>query len=1013
MEATEDGVATGAGCTAMTNGHVGGSSPESDSATVTKTQPTIIEAFRSSENFGENSSDVEKFASKLTEMTDIGDKATTKEKQYEESALKAMTEKSDDSELSSTTEMTLDQKQKVKTSDTGAVTSQFAENQEKKHELATSSTDRIGDNITATVSTSEKSHEKSSMSVETSEEGPNTVLFDVGSDSASNSLKETKGENFSSSRKVERSKSEQQFQYSTSDETNNVTDGGGSATDKAGKVDYSKRFDDLFDQRGEYRRQRPRSYDIADSHGGLEDVDRDAGQSYSSRSRQVGFRDQVEEFGIETGVRSEHARPDLDLQSDYALGSRSSQGLSQHYYGTSRSLDDELEGPDRRPEYGTSWGVSSDRKTADDLVRRILSESRVGGGGRGAVYEDDRRLPPPPSASLRGFEERSFSPTLPAAGRRERIKVDMADGGIIDNSTTMAERDDLESEMKRHAVTNEVRDELQTSSSLASDSMEFAGSERTGRLMEERLPPLPLRPAPRDQEMSLLDRRLASMGFDKKLNQQVVLGDSGGAICGEGYVETTYISKKKPPGLIAGDADELDEEINKLRSNYRENLERRNRILYDDFGEDERRLEERPPPPPLATAGYIPPPLATAGYIPPPLATAGYIPPPLATAGYIPPPLATAGYIPRGRMVRQGYVEDGEDVPYDPPPRPPKKPSLPDEAFIPKRRAETEEVVKEKSKSIREMVERQSGVLEKLREASNSFDDLSEEVKAIKQQLAANQTRRTFTMSDEFDQGDEEDSDAGPPDYGSYGGSNYEYKGYVSRAERARLEREQEEEDTGRPGSSYRDRQYGALDDTYVPYVPLKQRYDTLSRSMSTDDYGEVERRGRNRFDYQDDDDVPGYGSTPTYSSGGYSSVSSYSSSITSSSYKSKPTFTRANTLSDFNFDRPSVGSYGGYSRSDRYDRPSSFSSRFLDKVRDRKQSGETPGGQRDKPFKSRFLRDTFTPSSGDASSSYVSRSSNVSSVSSSQSVSTSGAGTTDATPKESATTPETKPAED
>ena len=48
----------------------------------------------------------------------------------------------------------------------------------------------------------------------------------------------------------------------------------------------------------------------------------------------------------------------------------------------------------------------------------------------------------------------------------------------------------------------------------------------------------------------------------------------------------------------------------------------------------------------------------------------------------------------------------------------PKEPVIPDEDFIPKKRAETDEIVKEKTVSARMMVNQQSNVIDKLRSTS-------------------------------------------------------------------------------------------------------------------------------------------------------------------------------------------------------------------------------------------------------------------------------------------------------
>ncbi len=114
----------------------------------------------------------------------------------------------------------------------------------------------------------------------------------------------------------------------------------------------------------------------------------------------------------------------------------------------------------------------------------------------------------------------------------------------------------------------------------------------------------------------------------------------------------------------------------------------------------------------------------------------GYGPPP----GYGLPQGFRGG---RGRFARQQYIDD-EDM-YGPP----MVPLFRDEEFVPQKRDETEEYVKEKTANIRGMVDRQTVVLENLRKASESFDELTDEIKNIRQAFIENQARRAMLFHDD------------------------------------------------------------------------------------------------------------------------------------------------------------------------------------------------------------------------------------------------------------------------
>ncbi|KAK2183098.1 hypothetical protein NP493_323g01010 [Ridgeia piscesae] len=283
-----------------------------------------------------------------------------------------------------------------------------------------------------------------------------------------------------------------------------------------------------------------------------------------------------------------------------------------------------------------------------------------------------------------------------------------------------------------------------------------------------------------------------------------------------------------------------------------------------------------------------------------------------------------------------------------------------DSEFVPQRREETEEVVKEKTTDIRNMVDKQATVLQKLKEASESFDDISAEIRAIKQDFLESQYRRSFMM-------DDDDYDDRPPYY-SYQPDSYRrdvprytssYAGtYESPYPRPALTLDPELE-SDLPVAHSRSRY-----DTTSSYYPSSRYTSGLtgtssysSRSLFDDDIGDEdteERYGSNRALAPRDDDEESTSGTRSYSfdsalSSATSTLPSYRSKygLTSSLYSSgvrryTGVLPRASTL-------PDPTEHTG------------FTSRFLSKVRDQKNAGDEPRSpKRDKPFKSRFLRKSY-----------------------------------------------------
>ena len=300
-----------------------------------------------------------------------------------------------------------------------------------------------------------------------------------------------------------------------------------------------------------------------------------------------------------------------------------------------------------------------------------------------------------------------------------------------------------------------------------------------------------------------------------------------------------------------------------------------------------------------------------------------------------------------------------------------------DSEFVPQRREETDEVVKEKTTDIRNMVDKQTTVLQKLKEASESFDDISAEIRAIKQDFLESQYRRSFIM-------DDDDYDDGPSSYYSYKPDSYRrevpkytsaYAGtYESPYPRPALTLDPELESDlpvahrslGSLATSWAYGNGGSRSryDTASSYYPSSRYTSGLtgtssysSRSLFDDGVGDEdteERYGSNRALAPREDDEDSTSGTRSYSfdsalSSGTSTLPSYRSKygLTSSLYSSgvgryTGVLPRASTL-------PDPTEHTG------------FTSRFLSKVRDQKNSGDEPRSpKRDKPFKSRFLRKSY-----------------------------------------------------
>ena len=187
---------------------------------------------------------------------------------------------------------------------------------------------------------------------------------------------------------------------------------------------------------------------------------------------------------------------------------------------------------------------------------------------------------------------------------------------------------------------------------------------------------------------------------------------------------------------------------------------------------------------------------------------------------------------------------------------------------------------------------------------------------------------------------------------------------------------EDEEEGYAAAGARYRSARYGMAETSYSSYKSKYGRSNSMSAFGEDDDYESRSSRGatseydapsRRGLRIDDDEDDDGSYKSPymsrTYGggietrSGKYgSSYSAASATSATSATASRYKLSRANTVNtmDYNFERPSGQSYNSRGKAE----SSYTTSRFLNKVREKKASGEEV--KRDKPFKSRFLGKSF-----------------------------------------------------
>ena len=218
------------------------------------------------------------------------------------------------------------------------------------------------------------------------------------------------------------------------------------------------------------------------------------------------------------------------------------------------------------------------------------------------------------------------------------------------------------------------------------------------------------------------------------------------------------------------------------------------------------------------------------------------------------------GYRGRGRFARQQYIDD-DDV-FGPPP--PFLPLFRDEEFEPQKRDETEDYVKEKTASIRGMVDRQTVVLENLRKASESFDELTDEIKNIRQAFLENQARRSMMFREDELPYDEEQSRDQPR------GRQKPRSRYVQQKE--------EDYEFVIKDERRRRNQYAIEDNGFEQEIPGQRGHQKqFSLEGEKDDYGlSAYGKSKGLTKYFDDLGSKTYGVSDDYLSYGRSKVADY-----------------------------------------------------------------------------------------------------------------------------------------
>ncbi len=993
--------------------------------------PKVLEMDCEAEHNTENTKDYQKYASKLNENTTTEDDGCiVKEKQYEENAIRSHSEKTEDTEVSSKSQIKYEENEKIRQTEDKPTVAEYNARSEETHDTSVSTTEAIGDSLVTRTRSSSKNVSKSFKRIEEIDEDNLGGITESGrEEDLQSSALETNDVDSTIIKRMEKSHKSERYETKIVGREGDVT-----VLDKYEALlsDSNQGASIDLGALGEIKL----STQISSAENTLNRDFQQQGITFSSNN----ISTCAEESKHNNLVNEQHGQSDKHVYSEsserqssthahneasYSMGSHETYSLlgsESSYSSTPHNMaheNGEVDCKTRPGEKDFSKGnhppfVPKDRKSADDLVKRILAESKMEKSG---------------------------------GSKKQRIKVDMGGGaGDISSSpfsslpcnlNAAEASESTEASSNSLSFSHESREEhVSTSSTSAGNAENLEFTERAVGAERRRTP------AESDEEgdrhVSLVQRRLGVENSLGNIFTGTEASTSTGAIYSSEDLQSRYTSKRmegenQEDDILTrysrkvqkdigdrdeyqpsqykhkpepDDFDELDHEISALRDRYKVNQGKTYQALYGDMEDYE---EDMP------------------------------------------------RHKPRGYMMRQGYVEDDQ---YG---RPVEDDFIPDEDFAPSRRAETEDVVKERTTDIRNVVEKQSTVLQKLKDASDSFDELTNEIRSIKQQFLENQARRSFIMDndDEYEQ----EELAPPPttrgryqrsqsyDYGYSKGSYSGYSGYSGRS--AALDNELDS-DLVSPGrslgiaSTYKpySSRYGSEEETSVRSSRFSSKKANWgrSKSMHDDNYGGTEKdnndegsgfragrwgatQTRSKATNEDDDeegsDRPtrsrAYGggvtmggesdySTSSYTRGNYESsgsgyTSRFSSSYSPSDYKpissprlgyssrfltgetsSRPTFTRSKTLSDFNFDKQSTDSFGSGGNS-------GYTSRFLQKVRDDRKSGATDPkspGARDKPFKSRFLKSSFDTDY--SSSSYSSRFKSSSTYNSS---STSGIGST------------------
>jgi len=682
------------------------------------------------------------------------------------------------------------------------------------------------------------------------------------------------------------------------------------------------------------------------------------------------------------------------------------------------------------------------RTDADDLVARILAESRGDAPKSSSGSRPSSRPSGTPENGVSGkiaidgaheLSRANSQASYRAANETTTSSVSAKSSNVRSSSTSTSESTLSEKAVGAERHLKDSSNDNSTSMLNHQSSLEskldgklgniFSGKDEEEDVMIIRRPSAQ-KPELKSMNMSLTsEKSFASSKQESSMSSAVTSGNSHSHVMGSGGSERVVSEKHADKD----DFDELDEEISSMRNKYR------NKYMdqIDDEEEDSGisvgsgRGGTGPRPNPYMEEDEYYQPQGGYGQ------QGGYGGQPGFGRGGRRPQLMIEGGRGRGRGNPYGD-EEGYGPPghggggYGPPPGGysaggyygaygnPEEEYIPDEEFIPQRREETDQVVKEKTAAVRRLVEQQDETMQKLRRASESFDEINDEIKKLRQEFVESQARRIT-----FDQGldDEDDEDPyeqvqrnapGPYVPGSYIKGSYgkyrndlkyaaepEYSMYSANGDADDLtcaEDMKQESSYSSSSSSYAKsrfglKKYGAID---AGDEDDTSKFSTASTMRS--------KYGRSKSLY--DDETPYTSSAANYEAGEDAYTAPRGSAYTSK-YGASTDSSRLSYTSRFSGEAGEEEEGGVYGGRPRYQRsftlgdiespyssgalPSSgseFTSRFLQKVRDNKGPGGPINRSNDdsdiddskssgKPFKSRFLKKSFS----DASSSKISHS--------------------------------------